>query len=359
MSDLAEFPANPTTGSQTAPAAPPRPQAPAGLTQAQKAAIIIGILGPDGAGPILEQFTEPTLRNFATAMSKLHKIQPEAVRATIGEFLYELDRMDETVQGGLGHARQILQDYVAEATLTQIINEVDKPSASNVWKKLSTVDDQALAEFLTREHPQTAAVVLSKLSAEHAARVLGRVDAASARDIVFGLTKTAGLDASVIEAIGFSVSEDFLANHRGGDTAFKPSERIGTIMNYTPGDIRQAVLGFLDETQPELAEAVKASMFTFQDIPERIERRDMAGVVRQVDNDTLLNALKGAEDNAPETGEFILASISSRVAEQLRESLGEIEKIKIREAEEAQNAVLKAIREMEASGELKLIAIDD
>lgn len=355
MNDLAEAKTMPVAAQQV----PKEPLTIDDLTQAQKAAIIIGILGPEGAGPLLEQMSEASLRNFAGAMSKLRRVEPELVHATIKEFLYELDRMDETVSGGLSRARDMLKDFVAESMLTRILDEADAPSATNVWKKLATIDEQALAEFLTREHPQTAAVVLSKLSAEQAAQVLGRVDAERARDMVFGLTKAATLDPSVIEAIGYSVSEDFLANHRVGSVAFKPAERIGTIMNYTTGEIRQAVLGFLDETQPELADAVKGSMFTFQDIQDRIERRDVATIVRIVERDHLLKALKGAEDNGPATLEFFLSSISSRMAEQLRESLGELEKVKIREAEDAQNAVLKTIRELESAGELKLTTIEE
>lgn len=333
--------------------------APLPLSKAQKAAIIIGILGPDGAGPILEQLDEMSLRRFARAMGKLRRVEPEVVNATIMEFIEELDRMDRMVSGGMKHARELLQDYVAEATLASILDDADIASDKNVWKALDKIDDQALAEFLSGEHPQTAAVVLSKLSAEHAAKILGRVDAARAREMVLGLSKASALDQSVIEAIAFSVGEDFLATRRSGGETFKPAERIGTIMNYTRADIRQSVLGFLGETQPELADAVKSTMFTFQDIHERIERRDMAAIVRSIDQEMLLRALKGAEENAPEVHEFILGSISSRVAEQLREALGEIEKVKIREVEEAQNGMLKRIREMEAAGELKLIAIED
>ena len=355
MTELTEY-ANP---SEKAPVPLRSPTTLAELSQAQKAAIIIGILGPDGAGPLLEQMSEATLRNFASAMSRIKKVEPELVHATIQEFLHELDRMDETVNGGLGRARDLLKDYVADSVLTNILDEVDAPSASNIWKKLTTVDEQALAEFLTREHPQTAAVVLSKLSAEQAAQILGRVDGERAREMVFGLTKAATLDPSVIEAIGFSVSEDFLANHRGAGESFKPAERIGSIMNFTSGDIRNAVLTFLDDAHPELSDAVKGSMFTFQDIQDRIEKRDVATIVRMVEQDALLKALKGAEQNAPATSEFILTSISSRMAEQMRESLGEIDKVKIREAEDAQNAVLRTIRELEASGEIKLLTLEE
>ena len=354
MNDLAEL--DPQSRAPVAkPEAPKRPD----LTNAQKAAIIIGIMGPDGAGPVLEQLDETSLRNFAAAMSKLHRVGPRTVRETVREFVEELDLMDESVNGGVGHARELLQDYVAEATLTRILEEIDLTSKQNVWKALTKVDDQALAEFLAQEHPQTGAVVLSRLSAEHAAKILGRLDDEIARDLVYGLTKASALDPSVLDTIAVSVGEDFLANQRTSGAAYKPAERIGTIMNYTRGDIRQSVLSFLDETQPELADAVRATMFTFQDIHERVERRDVSAIVRGIDQDQLIRALKGAEENAPDVYEFILSSISSRVAEQFREALGEIEKVKVREAEEAQNGVLKRIREMEAVGELKLIAIED
>lgn len=351
MNELAEV-------NHTPPAEAPKPKPP-GLTKAQKAAIIIGILGADGAGPILEQLDEGSLRKFARAMSKLRRVEPKVVDATILEFLAELERMDKMISGGMKHARELLQDYVAEATLTSIMEDIDLSSDQNVWKALDKIDDQALAEFLTNEHPQTAAVVLSKLSAEHAAKILGRLDAERARDMVFGLTKASTLDPSVVQAIAFSVGEDFLASRRLGGESFKPAERIGTIMNYTRADIRQSVLSFLDDSQPELADAVKSTMFTFQDIHERIERRDVAAIVRALDQEVILKALKGAEENAPEVYEFMLSSISSRVAEQMREALGEIDKVKVREVEEAQNAVLRQIRAMEAAGELKLIAIED
>ena len=335
------------------------PAEPEGLSNAQKAAVIIGILGAEGAGPLLEQLDEGSLRNFAAAMSKLRRVPPELVRATVREFLEELELLEETVNGGLVQTREILQDYVAEAMLTRILEDIDLSSTQNVWKALATVDDQALAEFLAQEHPQTAAVVLSKLSAEHAAKVLGRLDDDLARSMVYGLTKASALDPGVVDTIAYSVSEDFLANQRTGGEAYKPAERIGTIMNYTRGDIRQSVLGFLDETQPELADAVRSTMFTFQDIHVRVDRRDVSAIVRSVEQDQLLKALKGAEENAPDVYEFMLSSISSRVAEQMRENLAEIEKIKVREAEDAQNAILKRVREMESAGEIKLIALDD
>lgn len=343
----------PTLGDET------KPIVAAELSKSEKAAIIIGVLGSTGAAPVLEQLDEEMLRSFAGAMSRLKSVSPEVVAETIKEFLWEIDRLDMTVRGGPSLAREMLSDYVNEDTLERMMDEIDSPSVHNVWKKLSNVDDGALTEFLAREHSQTVAVVLSKLSVEHAARILGRLEGSRAAEVVAGLTKTSSLDPRVIDAIGESVSRDFLSTQAGREVGFKPADRIGAIMNYTPGDIRSAVLSYLDETQPEFSDQVKSKMFTFQDFPSRIEKRDVAAVVRASDGDVLLRALSGAADNAPETREFILSSISSRVAEQIRGDLAEMGKLKLREAEEAQNDILKIVRQLETSGELQLIAIED
>ncbi|MEM7213531.1 MAG: FliG C-terminal domain-containing protein, partial [Pseudomonadota bacterium] len=264
------------------------------LTQAQKAAVIIGILGVDAAGPILERMNEESLRSFASAMAKIRRVPPDIVVTTIQEFLIDFAQFDMTVSGGMKNARSMLQDYVPEATLTRIMDDIETPSAHNVWQKLTGVDNQALAEFLSREHPQTAAVVLSKLSAEHAADILGRLTSERAREIVVGLKRTTSMDGNVVEAIGESVSKDFLEHYRGGGTSVKPEERIGTIMNYTSSEIRQAVLEFLGEKQPEFLEAVKARMFTFNDIQDRIEKRDITAIVRATDPEDFLKAMIGA-----------------------------------------------------------------
>ena len=105
-------------------------------------------------------------------MSCLKRIDATQVRATITEFLTELKQDDEVVQGGLANARGLLEQHVAGDLLTRILDDAESPSAHNVWQKLTKVSDDALADFLTREHPQTAAVVVSKFRPNHAARML-------------------------------------------------------------------------------------------------------------------------------------------------------------------------------------------
>jgi flagellar motor switch protein FliG len=329
------------------------------LTRQQKAAIIIGALGIDAAGPLLEQLDEGALRSFTAAMSSLRRVDPETVRHTIAEFLDAIRAEESVVRGGLNRAREVLEPHVTDNVLSRLLDDVDMPSVNNVWKKLAKVPEDALADFLAREHPQTAAVILSKLSSEHAAKVLNRFEPDRARDIVMGITRTQSLDPNVIEAIGVSVSRDFLAGIQHGTPRRNPAERVGAIMNLASTEIRDFVLDHIEEVQPEFAEEVRRKMFTFEDVPRRVEARDIATIVREVERDTMLRALRYSTDTAPEAVDFILGNISSRVAEQYRAEMAEIDKIRRRDGEAAQAEVVAKIRELEARGELRLLAPEE
>ena len=271
------------------------------LTRQQKAAVIIGVLGAEAAGPVLEQFDENSLRHFTHAMSGLKRIDATAVCATIAEFLTELQQDDDVIRGGLSQARGILEQHVAEGLLMRILDDADSPSAHNVWQKLAKVSDDALSEFLAREHPQTAAVVVSKFSPEHAARILNRMEPDLARDVVVGLSRAASLDQEVVEAIGDTMSRGFLATHANEDKRRDPADRVGAIMNYTSTSIRDHILSRIEAVQPDFAEEIRRKMFTVEDIPARVPKRAVATVVRSLDQDTLLKVLFLTRENPPES----------------------------------------------------------
>ena len=329
------------------------------LTRQQKAAVIIGVLGVETAGPVLEQFDETSLRHFTHAMSGLKRIDATLVRATIAEFLAELTPDEDVVHGGLAKARELLEQHVAEGLLMRILDGAESPSVHNVWQKLTKVSDEALADFLTREHPQTAAVVVSKFSPEHAARILNLLEPDVACDVAVGLARATSLDRHVVEAIGDTMSRDFLAAHANEDRRSNPATRIGAIMNYTSPSIRDHILGRIESDQPEFAEEIRRKMFTVEDIPARVPSRAVAVVVRSLDQEVLLKALFVTKVEAPETVEFILGNISTRMAEQLREELGEITSVRRKDGERAQTEIIRVIRELVARGEIELVEEDE
>ena len=134
-----------------------------------------------------------------------------------------------------------------------------------------------------------------------------------------------------------------------------PEARVGAILNVTPAQTRDAVLAGLGEEDAEFAERVRRTIFTFADIAKRIEGRDIPKVTRGIDQAQLVTALAAATEGDDATSaEFILSNLSQRMAATLREEMEARGTVKVKDADAAQTALIAAIRDLEATGELVL-----
>jgi flagellar motor switch protein FliG len=139
-----------------------------------------------------------------------------------------------------------------------------------------------------------------------------------------------------------------------------PVERVGAILNFSPAATRDDVLAGLDETDKDFADEVRKAIFTFLNIPERIDTRDVAKIIRGVEQPILITALAAAQGKGQmKAVEFILANMSQRMAAQLREEMEALGKVKPKDGEDAMSAVVAAIRGLEAAGEIFLTASED
>ena len=143
-------------------------------------------------------------------------------------------------------------------------------------------------------------------------------------------------------------------------TAFDsgPVDRVGAILNFAASATRDHVLTGLDETDGEFAEQVRRAIFTFANIPDRIDARDIPKVMREVDQPTLVKAIAAATGAEAAAAEFLLANISQRMADSMREMAREAGPVSLAEAEAAMTDVVAVIRRMEAAGEIFLTAED-
>jgi len=335
----------------TTPPAHPR------LTKPQKAAVLIGALGKISAKPFLETLDEGALRHFAAAMSTLRQVRPDTINGVIDEFLHELETAGLVVAGGLNHVRELLKDYVSDAVIERIMAELNQTEQRDVWRDIITAPAAALADVLEPEHPQIAAVVLARLPAECAAEILSAYEADHARDIVVALSDSRELAGDVLAEIGRVLHEGL--SQQTSHKPAPPTDRIGSIMNFTPGPIRDHILAHFESTNPKTSTAIRRKMFTFADISARITPRDIGTIAQAVDEATLLRALVGAEKNAADTRDFVLSNMSKRMAAQLEDAMAELGTVKAAESDTAQLDVIRAIRTLVDDGTITLLDLPE
>ena len=327
------------------------------LPPAQKAAIVIVALGAESASEILRNLGEVNLRRFASAVSKLHGVPHAVVDAVVKDFLESLG--DElSVRGGLDEARRFLGQVLDDESLARVLEEIDSRSGRSVWMRLSDAADAPLSNWLSAEHPQVACMVMTKLRSDQAARLLERFEPAFAQDVVLRMARIPTPDQTATEILKNAIEHDFVTVMERTQGARRPAELIAGLMNHVSNSARENFLGHMEAQDAKLAQEVQRVMFTFGDISSRVNPRDVAKVMREVDEPILLAALKLAVAQENPSAEFILGNIAKRLSDRLREDLAGMPEVRQKEGEAAQAELVGAIQVLARRGEIKLIEID-
>jgi flagellar motor switch protein FliG len=224
------------------------------------------------------------------------------------------------------------------------------------WERITALPVDRLMPILRDEAAEVGAVMLSKLPVAKAADILGRLPGDRARRLAWAVSQTGAVDPETVRRIGAALLAD-LDNQPQRAFDIGPVERVGAILNVSPALTREDVLQGLEAEDAGFAAEVRRAIFTFVHIPARLSPRDAPKVTRVVDQPVLVTALSAAQGKPglDEVVEFLLANISQRLAQGLREEMATRGKVKEKEGEEAMAAVITAIRTLEAAGELTLV----
>jgi flagellar motor switch protein FliG len=119
------------------------------------------------------------------------------------------------------------------------------------------------------------------------------------------------------------------------------------LLNSLDKGFSKSLLINIEERNPELGQAIRQKMFTFEDVAN-LDVPMLQRVLREVDMRDLAIALKTASD-ALKTA--LLGAISKRAAETVQEEMGFMGPLKLRDIETAQLRIIEIVRKVEAEDE--------
>ncbi|MBC7139030.1 MAG: flagellar motor switch protein FliG [Defluviimonas sp.] len=326
------------------------------LTGPQKAAIIVRLLLAEGAELPLSRLPDRLQAEIAQQIGQMRSVDRATLDAVMQEFVDGIDRIGLSFPGGLDAALTLLEGHLSPAASSRVRRLAG--AAGDPWQRIAGLEPDRLLPVLEEESTEVGAVLLSKLAVSKAADLLGRLPGDKARRIAYAVSLTGNVAPETVRRIGLSLAAQLDAQPaKAFDTG--PVERVGAILNHSAAATRDAVLQGLEAEDAGFAEEVRRAIFTFTNIPARIDARDIPKIIRNVDQAALVTALAGARGADEPAADFVLANMSQRMAASLRDEMANLGKVKDKDAEEAMAEVVAAIREMEAAGEIFLVAGDD
>jgi flagellar motor switch protein FliG len=341
---------------------PPRTIAdPAALPGRRKAAIIVQLLLAEGIKPPVDLLPEELQVELTRELGHLSMVDRHTLLSVAEEFLNDLEGVGLVPPGGLDAALSAVGSHLSPAALARLRSEAARARGLDPWAAVLALEASALAPILRSESVEVAAVLLSKLPVPKAAATLGLLPGDVARRIAHAVSRTAQVLPETVARIGRALAADYCGVPVPA-FAHPPVERLGAILNEAQQATRDDLLEGLVDIDPTFAEGVRRAIFTFRHIPQRLRPVDIPRVLRGLDQAKLVTALAaaaaaGGEDAA--SADFILSNISQRLAETLREEMGERGRIRRQDGEEAMSAVVAAVRSAEQAGEVSLIPVEE
>jgi flagellar motor switch protein FliG len=325
------------------------------LTPRQKAAVIVRYLLTEGTSLPLASLPEHMQAALAEQMGQMRLIDRTTLDEVVAEFLAELESVGLSFPGGIEGALSMMDGHISQSAASRLRRMTSTSSKIDPWERIIALPVDRLMPILQDEAAEVGAVMLSKLPVAKAADILGRLPGDRARRLAYAVSQTGAVDPETVRRIGAALLAD-LDNQPPRAFDIGPVERVGAILNVSPAVTREDVLQGLEAEDAGFAAEVRRAIFTFVHIPSRLAPRDAPKITRLVDQPVLVSALAAAQGKPglDEAAEFLLANISQRLAQGLREEMATRGKVKEKEGEEAMAAIITAIRTLEASGEITL-----
>jgi flagellar motor switch protein FliG len=203
-----------------------------------------------------------------------------------------------------------------------------------------------LVRFLRTEHPQTAALILSHLSAGQSAIILAAMDQDVRADLALRIAKLDQISPSVIGKISTVIGQKLKS---AAEIKREPSggpRAVAEIFNQLEATLSDEILAEIGDRNAEVMEAIRLKMFVFDDLL-LIDTGGIKEVLGRADRRLLTTALKGASE---EMRRHLLQGMSQRGAAMLLEDMEALGPVKIREVEAAQLAIIAVVRQLESEG---------
>ena len=331
------------------------------LTRRRKAAMIIQMLLEDGTALSLGQLPEALQLQLTDELGTLRLVDKATVDAVAQEFTAELEAVGLSAAGTRDGAIAALADHLSPTLATTLRSQLESVRNGDHWPIITDLSIERILAIMHAESTAISAVTLSKLPVAKAAEVLSKTPGERARRITYAMSQTEGIAPETVRRIGMALSQDY---GHPTNSAFEkaPVQRLGAILNSTMTDTREDVLEGLTSQDADFASDVRKAIFTFKDIATRVKPTDIPNCIRSVDNDVLTTAIAaglGGDEAFVSSAEFILGSVSQRMAGQLREDAVERGRIRKADAERAMAEITTAIREMVDGGIITLIDPDE
>lgn len=314
----------------------------------EDAAILLMSLGEEEASEVFKHLTPKEVQRLGETIAKLKSIPRERFDAVLEKFGSNASENQVLVPDTDEYVRSVLRRALGDDKANLLIDRILHGSDISGIESLKWMDAQSVAELLRNEHPQIVAAILVHLEFDHAADILRQFTERQRNEVMVRVATLDGIQPTALRDLNEVMSRVLAGGDRMKKTTMGGVKTAAEILNMLGSSIETSVLDYVREADNDLAQKIMDNMFVFDDL-EKLDDKGIQALMKEVQSESLVIALKGA---TPELKEKILRNMSSRAAETLREDMESRGPVRLSEVEAEQKEMLKIVRRLAEEGQI-------
>lgn len=330
----------------TAEASPPKPI----LTRVQRVAIFLMLLDDEEAAALMSRMEPGELELIGATMLEVGEIKREMMTEALEDFVTESesDRMavpDRNVQ-----VRAMMERSLGPTKAESMMLKLDPEPGPRSLEMARWLAPSVLLKLVEDEHPQVIAALLLMLDAEPAAEVLSNLPSNIQSVVVEKIATMGPVSQRAIDMIDTLLSQRIGASFGPAALVIGGAKDAAALINAGAGDLKGTVLPAIAQRNAPLAERIEEELFTFDMLLE-LDAKTMGRILRDVDNDALIDALKGLQEDSRDV---FFRCMSSRAADGIKDEIEMRQRLSKKDVEEAQRKIVNLARQLADQGEIDL-----
>ena len=321
-----------------------------GRSGTERAAILLLTLGEQEAAQVLKHMGAREVQRVGSAMTQLLNVSREEVSNVLSSFTTVVETQTSVGVGVDEFLRKVLVDALGQDKAASVIDRINIGPSSKGLEALKWMDPRAVAELIRHEHPQIIAIVLAYLDADQGADILTALPAGLRADVVMRIATLDGVQPNALSELDDIMEKQFAGKSTGKTSALGGAKAAADIVNMLDASEEAPLMEQILRADEVLGSRIQDLIFVFDDLTD-VDDRGMQELLRNVQSDRLLIAMKGADDALKQK---IFKNMSQRAAEMLKDDLEAKGPVRLSEVEAAQKEILTAARKLAEAGTIQL-----
>jgi len=316
----------------------------------EKAAILLLSLSEEDAAQILKFLEPKQVQVLGGAMAGMDDMTQNKISAVHKHFIDEIQNYSTIGFKSEDFVRRALVAALGEDKAAHLLDQIMAGSGAKGLESLKWMDSKQVANIIRNEHPQIQTIVMSYLEPEQSAEILAQFPEKVRLDLLMRVANLEEVQPAALQELNEIMEKQF-AGHAGAQAAKMGGlKSAANIMNYLDTNIEGQLMEAIREQDEEMSQQIQDLMFVFDNLID-VDDRGIQAILREVQQETLMRAIKGADDGLRDK---ITGNMSKRAADMLIDDIEAMGPVRLSEVETAQKEVLSIARRLSDAGEVVL-----